>query len=136
MAGFAPKIYKSRRKESRRRESPGQKISWFLGNFCFYETKLPFSEKLADFRVTLNNFFVSMLISWYWSEVIVFRFYQEMNAVRFENSEVSQGISRILKVFGKIIVYLRKMIVGLKNVNCKKVHILAISRKNCKFCSY
>ena len=39
------------------------------------------------------------------SEVIVFRFCRELNAVQFENSELSRGISPILPIFGKIIVH-------------------------------
>ena len=92
----------------------------FSGNYCFYETKLPTSEKAADFSVTLYNFLVSAVISYCGSEVIVFRFYQKLNVVRSENSELSRGISWILPVFGKIIVYLLKMIKNLKNINCRK----------------
>ena len=89
----------------------------FFRNFCFYETKLPISEKIADFRVTMDCFLLSVVISYCRSEVIVFRFLTGIDEVRSENSELSSGISRILPVFGEIIVYLCKMTVDLKNIN-------------------
>ena len=76
---------KSRRNESRERETPVLKKIWFSGNF-YYEMKFPFSEKFADFRVMLDNFLVSMKISHCRSELIVFLFYQKLNAIQSENS--------------------------------------------------
>ena len=54
MAGFVPKIQKSRLKESRGRESPALQNFPFSRNFFFYESILSVSEKFADFRVTLS----------------------------------------------------------------------------------
>ena len=58
---------------------PPWKIPSFLGNFCFYKTKLFFSEKFADFRVLLNNFLSVCDNSLLLIRGIVFRFYQELN---------------------------------------------------------
>ena len=68
----------------------------------------------------LDNFLVSMVISYYQSKVIDFQFYEELNAVPSKNSKLSLVISRILPAFGKIIVQMRKMIMDLKNINCGK----------------
>ena len=95
MAGIAPKIWKSRWKEAWRQETP------VLKNF----------EKFADFRVTLINFSASEVLP---IEGDRFPILHRLNAVRSENSELSHGISRILSVFSET-VYLRKMIVNLKN---------------------
>ena len=43
------------------------------------------SEKFVDFYEMLDNFLVSIVISYCQSKVIVFQFYQEMNAVRLQN---------------------------------------------------
>ena len=120
MARFVPKIQKSRQKESRGRESPALKNSQFPENFYFYETELPVFEKSANFRITLDNFLVSKLIFYCRSEVTVFRFYQELNAVRYENSELSRRTLRTLPVFGETTEYLHKKIVDLININCGK----------------
>ena len=49
--------------------------------------ELPVSEKFKNFCDTLDNFLVSVVIFYCQSEVIVFYFYYELNAVRFENFE-------------------------------------------------
>ena len=73
MAGFAPKIQGSRRKINRvGRRFPPCKILAFPENFCFCETKLPISEKIVAFRVTLDNFLVSEQISYRLSEMTIF----------------------------------------------------------------
>ena len=77
-------------------------------------------EKFADFRVTLYNFLVPVVISFCWSEVIVFWFCSKLNAIWFENSELNHKISQILLAFCKILIYLHKMIIDLKNINCRK----------------
>ena len=82
------------KKESQGQENSALKNSWFSGNFCFYETKLPISKKFADFHVMLNNFLVSMAI-------IVFQFYQELNAVQSEDSERKLKISKICQFWAK-----------------------------------
>ena len=64
-----------------------------------------------------DNFFVSVLISYCQSEVIVFLFYQELNTIPSENSELSCKILHILLVFDKIVVYLHKIIVDLINIS-------------------
>ena len=46
--------------------------------------------------------------------MIVFIFSVKFKAIRSENSAVSREVSHILTVFGKIILYLGKTIVGLK----------------------
>ena len=97
------------------------KNSRFSKKICFYETKFPISEKFANFHVMLDILLVSIVISYSQSEVIVFKFYQVLkNAGRSEYSELSRRISRILIVFSKIIVYLHKIIVDIKNMNCRK----------------
>ena len=98
---------------------PPWKILCFL-EICFYETKLLVSEKFTDFIKKLDNFLMSEVISYCRSKAIVFRFYEELKAVRFTSSELNRGISCILPAFGEIIVYSCKMIVGLKNINCGK----------------
>ena len=131
-----PKIYKSSRKKSQEQENLALKNSWFSEIFFFYETKLPVSKKITCFHAMLENFLVSKEIFYCGSEVIVFQLYHELNAVRFENSELSHEISCILPVFSKMKAHLCKIIVDLKNINSGKVHIPAISRENCKFCQY
>ena len=79
----------------------------------------------------LANFLVSAVIFYCRSEVIVFRFYKELNGVRSKNSELSREVLHKLPVFGEIIVYLYKMI-----SIAEKVHIAAIGHKNHKFCQY
>ena len=87
-----------------------KKISVFWNFYC-YETKF------TDFRGTSDNFLVSIGISYWQSE---FLFYLELNAVQCEKAELSQGISRILPIFGEIIMYQWKIIVNLNNMYCKK----------------
>ena len=58
IAELPPKIYKSGQKESQRRETLAPVKFSVFQKFCFYETKLPVSEKIVDFRVKLNNFLV------------------------------------------------------------------------------
>ena len=94
------------------RETPALKKSCFSGIFGLYETELPVFEKFADFPVMLENFLVSVAVSYSRSKALVFRFYQELNAVQYENSELSCGILRIFPVFDEV-VYLRKTIVDL-----------------------
>ena len=79
-------------------------------------------EKFTNLGVTLYNFSVSMVISHCQLKVIVLWFYEELNAVHSKNLELSHGISHILPVFSKIIVYFLddKMILELKNVYCSK----------------
>ena len=49
--------------------------------------------------IMLHNFLVSVIISYFLLEVIFFLFYQELNAVRSENSKLCRWISRILPGF-------------------------------------
>ena len=86
------------------------------GNFCLYEMKHPISEKFTSFSEILDSFLVQAVIFYCWIEVIVFRFYQELNVIWSENLELSRGISRILPVFSKVTLYLCKIIVDLKNL--------------------
>ena len=74
MTRFVPKIQKSRRKESRGQETPALKNSQFPGNFCFFETKFSVSGKFTNFHVTLENFLMSVEISYCQSDIIVFIF--------------------------------------------------------------
>ena len=69
-----PKFRNPRRKESWRRETSALKNARLSRNFCFYEMKLLISKKFTGFHVTLDNFLVSVVISYYWSEVIIFVF--------------------------------------------------------------
>ena len=55
--------------------------------------------------------------------------YSFPNAVQSKNSEFSRGISRILPVLGKIIMYLRNLRVHLKIISCREVHVSAINRE-------
>ena len=50
------------------------------------------SKKFTDFHVTLDKFLASMVISYCRYEAIAFQF-QEFNAIRLENLELSNGIS-------------------------------------------
>ena len=59
MAGIAPKIYESRRNESRGRETPVLKSSRLSGNFCFYETEFPVSEKIRRFSCNAGQFLIA-----------------------------------------------------------------------------
>ena len=123
---------KTRRNESREQETPTLKKIWFSGNFYCYEMKFPISEKFADFCVMLDNFLVAVEISYCRSEVIIFLFYQKLNAVRSENS-ANWGISCILQIFIKI-VYLHNMNMNSETIICGKVYFLAIRHENSKFC--
>ena len=78
--------------------------SLFSRNFCCYETTFLVSERFTDFCVTVDNFLVSVGISYCRSEVIIFLFYQELNAVQSKKSTFTWGLSHILPVFGKISV--------------------------------
>ena len=77
----------------------------FLQIFAFMKQNSPFLKKNTDFYVMLDNFLVTVLIFYRWSEVIVFRFYWELNTVLPKNSELNCRISHILPFFVKIIVY-------------------------------
>ena len=124
MAGFTPKIQKFCQKKSREWETFALKNSQFGENFCFYEIIF-----LKNICVTLGNFLIIGVISYCRSEVIIFQFYQEMKAVQSENSELSHGISCILLVFNKVIVYLH-IILDIKSIIGEKIHIPAISHEN------
>ena len=106
-----------------RRDAPVVKDFRFTGNFCFDETKVPVSEIFADFHETLDNFLVSVVTFYCRSEVIFSHDFTEFSW--YKNSEFSRGILRILPVFGKIFVYLRKVIVDFfkKEINCGKMLI-------------
>ena len=88
---------------------PPRKILGFPEIFAFIKRNSCF-RKIRRFSCNAYYFLVSVAFSCR-SEVLVFRFSQELNAVRSENSELSRRISRILPVFYEILVYLRKMIV-------------------------
>ena len=89
-----------------------------IRKFLLIWTKLPVSKKFSDFHVTLDNFLEFMVIFYCWSEVIFFQFYLKLNAVPSKNSQLSHGISGIFLIFCEAIVYLNKMIMDLKNINC------------------
>ena len=116
--GFMPKISKPHSKESQGWETPAQKNSRFSGNFCFYKIELPIFKYFAHFCVMLDNFLVSMVISYSRSKMMGFRFYQVLNVVWSENSELGLWLC-VLLVFGKM-VYLCKMIVDLKGTIYRK----------------
>ena len=81
-------------------------LSYYFEIFIFcYKMKFPVSDKFTDFNVTLDNFLVSMEISYCQLEAMVFNFYQESNAVQSEILAFSWGISCILPFFSEIIVY-------------------------------
>ena len=87
----------------------------------FMKWNSPFPKKFADFPATLDNFL--LLISSP-IECDVFQLYQELNAVQSEKSKLnSRNIACFASVLDKIILYLCKMIIDLKNLNAKKVHI-------------
>ena len=83
---------------------------WFINtfqiNFTICKKLLVIVLNQNNIKKKLDNFLVFVVISCCWSEVKVFQSYQELNAVRSENSEFSLWISCILSVFGEIIVYL------------------------------
>ena len=109
---------------SRAGHSRSVKFSVFR-KFLLLWIKTPrFRKKFADLRTTLDNFLLPIRSDCF------------PNAVQSENSKLSRGISRILPVFGEIIECLCKMFVDLKYINCGKIHVLAISRENRKFCRY
>ena len=85
MAGFVPKILKSRRKESRGRETLVLKYFPFSENFWFLWNETHRFQKIYCISNKLDHFIVSVIIFYCRSEVIVFRFYQELNADWFEN---------------------------------------------------
>ena len=91
---------------------PPVKNSQFSRKFCFYGAKLAVSKKFAAFRVKLDNFLVSVGNILLPMGGDIFPMYQELDAIRSENSKLSRGISRILPVFGEITAYLRKRIMG------------------------
>ena len=88
---------------------PTCKILDFFRNLCFYEMKLPVSKKIANFRIMLDNFLLTIAGDSF------------PNAVQFENLDLSHRIPHILPVFAKIIVYLCKMIVDLTHENARRV---------------
>ena len=80
--------------------------------------KLP-SRKILRLLCNTGQFLlVSIVVSYCRSEVMFFQFYQKLNVVPSKNSEISRAISCILLFFCEIIVYLSKMMMDLKNINC------------------
>ena len=114
-----PQNLKIPSKKSWGRETPALKnpVFWKL---LFLRNKTSHFRKICWFSLTLDSFLVSVVISYCRLEVTVFQSYQKLNAVRSKNLELSCGISHILLVFGEITVYLCKMIMDLKNINCRK----------------
>ena len=98
-------------------DSPPEEFLIFQEIFAFMKWN---SEKFANFCAMLDNFLVFVVIFYPWLRVIVFQFYKELNAVQSDNSKLSCKISHILPVFSAVIVYLHKMIINLKIINCKK----------------
>ena len=77
--------------------------SRFPDFFCFYEMKLPVSEKFIDFCVMLENFLVFVVISYCQSEVIVI-FNFTRNWMQFDPkipNIVEEYHARILPVLNK-----------------------------------
>ena len=78
----------------RAKNSRPEKFSVIRFFFFFFLRNETFRfRKIRRFFLTLDNFLVSIVISYCRSEVIFSWFYQELNAVRSENSELSCGIS-------------------------------------------
>ena len=55
IAELPPKIYKSGQKESQRRETLAPVKFSVFQKFCFYETKLPVSEKFTNWESQLRG---------------------------------------------------------------------------------
>ena len=103
-------------------DSRPKKFSAFW-KFLLLWNETPRFRKIRQFSCNAGQFFSlcdNFLLQNCRLEVYVFQFYQELNAVRSKISELSRRISHILPVFGEIIVYIRKMIVDFKNINCGK----------------
>ena len=105
MAGFTPPNLEIPSKRIRGGRLPPGKILGF--------PELSISKKFDVFHVTLNNFLLP-------NRGVIFLISPGIEIVRSENLELRHGISRILLVFGEIIVYLYKMIKDLKNIKCGK----------------
>ena len=114
---LCPKFRNRVEKIARVRDSRPEKFSVFR-KFLLLRNETPRFRKIRRFSCN-NEHFLSVRGN-FLLEVIVFRFYQELNAVRSQNSELSWGKSHVFLIFGEIIVYLRKAIVDLKNNNCGK----------------
>ena len=98
--------------EGRRLPQPNEFSVFSKFLLLWLDMKLPRFWKIRQFSCNAGQFFFVYLVISYWQlKVIIFRFYQELNAVWSKYSELSCGISHILLVFSEIIVYLRKMIV-------------------------
>ena len=95
-----------------------EKFMVFIKCFSFMKQNSLFPKKIP--LIFAYYWTISYCLSYCWTEVIVFQFYQELNAVWSENSELNRRISCILPIFGEIIVYLGKMFVDLKKINCGK----------------
>ena len=84
---------------------PTLKNSQFSGNFCFMKWNSLFSENSLIFMHCWIIFSIPMVIFYCRQDVMVFRFYQQLNAVRSKNSELSRGISCFLQVFSELIAH-------------------------------
>ena len=131
-----PKFRNPAKRITRTGDFRHEKLSVFRKILLLWN-KIPVSEKITDFRVQLDNFLVSVVMSYCRSEVIIFWFYQEWNAIQCENLEFNLRILHILMGFNKIILCIyAKWLCILKISIAERVHILAISRRNHKFCQY
>ena len=90
-------------KESRGRKNPA------LENFLLFINKTPCFQTICWLSCNIGQF-----LSVWGNFLLPIRADNFLNGVLSENLELGHGISQIFPVFGKVIVYLSKMIVDLK----------------------